>query len=734
MNWYKRAQVSKKLLNRIENKKQFYLKRGISPEQISWVTNMSVRLKDVSYFDWLIQQTINGSANIETGEDDKKIFSVLSRYKELKLKKKLSPQQSNINNYPTFPKLHELVSSFEQQQQEDILSKVRNLNGAQVIFSEGVVSVIRVDRAEAGEKLFSSTGWCVRHKNTFNSYRPPFFMFTVYNKPYALYNESTGEFKDEHDDSMTFNKTFILLNALKWLLKNGILNPKSEQFEHKVIYETVRNSEKLNEACEKGDLEEIQRILSKNLKYATLIEDYHLTPEILDLVKSLFMQKYEEEKKDIYEIVEFYETIPKYLDINNFPLKERDKEIVLEQLSQLSFYNFKNLPSVLRKDKDVQNALKSILRRIIAENPTTFQVLRLYEFDILVNDPTFEEFLRQTWLSCASKPGNLHLFSENLEEVPEHLRDDPELLQNIKRAFIEEIENDPTRYIQTDLPERIKEDPEVLMILKKKWIYFLKQEPRNFELGSFPIALRNDPDIFKALKAGYMEKIRKDPLYYNNSFFPVYFQEDPDILKIVRQSWLSYIKNAQSFTDMGYCNEIPFFLKDDMEIKKEIKNKWIELIQVKIKSMQSNQINVSLMKIYSLLLENIPDFLKDDPDIVNLLKDKQAHNKNWFKRAQTANIKLWNDCFDAHGGEVFCRIIAEEEDTGNIIGYIDYSIYEDEIDIKMVEVLEPYRRKGIGTKMIEFLKNENPGMKIHTELMTNLGFPFVQNLKERKIL
>jgi ribosomal protein S18 acetylase RimI-like enzyme len=107
---------------------------------------------------------------------------------------------------------------------------------------------------------------------------------------------------------------------------------------------------------------------------------------------------------------------------------------------------------------------------------------------------------------------------------------------------------------------------------------------------------------------------------------------------------------------------------------------------------------------------------------------------NWYKRAQVNNIKLGNDCFDSHGGEVFCRIIAKEEITGRAIGYIDYSIYDNEIDIKMIEVSERYRRQGIGTKMIEFLKEENPNVKIHAGLATNLGFPFIQNLKERKIL
>ncbi len=112
---------------------------------------------------------------------------------------------------------------------------------------------------------------------------------------------------------------------------------------------------------------------------------------------------------------------------------------------------------------------------------------------------------------------------------------------------------------------------------------------------------------------------------------------------------------------------------------------------------------------------------------------QQASGKGWYKKAQL-NIDFWNDCYDAHSGEDFCRIYAEDKNTGDTIGIIDYSIYDDEIDIKMVEVIELYKRQGIGTQMIEYLKNENPGMKIITGLATGPGYPFVQSLKSKKIL
>ena len=108
---------------------------------------------------------------------------------------------------------------------------------------------------------------------------------------------------------------------------------------------------------------------------------------------------------------------------------------------------------------------------------------------------------------------------------------------------------------------------------------------------------------------------------------------------------------------------------------------------------------------------------------------------NWFKKAQQVfDLNIWNDCYDYHSGENFCRVIAEDKTTGKVIGYIDYSYYDGEVDIKMIQVDAPYRRQGVGTKMIEFLKREVPEAIIRTGLATEDGYPFVQSLKKKKIL
>ena len=99
MNWYKLSQqISKKLLKNIEKKKQISLQQGWTPEEVEWAGKISTQLINPSYFMWLLNQTRNGSANIQTGEDDEKIFMALDKFQKLKDKKMLSSEQSDINN------------------------------------------------------------------------------------------------------------------------------------------------------------------------------------------------------------------------------------------------------------------------------------------------------------------------------------------------------------------------------------------------------------------------------------------------------------------------------------------------------------------------------------------------------------------------------------------------------------------------------------------------------------
>ena len=108
---------------------------------------------------------------------------------------------------------------------------------------------------------------------------------------------------------------------------------------------------------------------------------------------------------------------------------------------------------------------------------------------------------------------------------------------------------------------------------------------------------------------------------------------------------------------------------------------------------------------------------------------------NWYKKEQQEiQLKFQDECYDSHGGESFCGLIARDINTNEGLGYIDYSIFNNKLSIKMVEVKEEYKRMGIGTQLMQFLKKENPDKVIIKGMATEEGSSFVNSLQKKDIL
>lgn len=68
-----------------------------------------------------------------------------------------------------------------------------------------------------------------------------------------------------------------------------------------------------------------------------------------------------------------------------------------------------------------------------------------------------------------------------------------------------------------------------------------------------------------------------------------------------------------------------------------------------------------------------------------------------------------------HGQDDFTMIAYEDE---RAVGYVDYSIFEDELHIGMVEVRQSRRRRGVGRRLIQAVADENPEVKAFWPGMT----------------
>ena len=66
---------------------------------------------------------------------------------------------------------------------------------------------------------------------------------------------------------------------------------------------------------------------------------------------------------------------------------------------------------------------------------------------------------------------------------------------------------------------------------------------------------------------------------------------------------------------------------------------------------------------------------------------------------------------------------------GEILGMVEYTLYGKEITVSNIIVLPKYRRKGIGSMMMQMVKNNHPTYKYVPSMQTDLGAKF----KHKKI-
>ena len=70
------------------------------------------------------------------------------------------------------------------------------------------------------------------------------------------------------------------------------------------------------------------------------------------------------------------------------------------------------------------------------------------------------------------------------------------------------------------------------------------------------------------------------------------------------------------------------------------------------------------------------------------------------------SIEFKDEYVNYYSGQYDYRINAIE--NGEVLGYIDYTDYNDEISIKYIEVNPKHRRKGIGEQLVLQLQKKYP--------------------------
>lgn len=93
--------------------------------------------------------------------------------------------------------------------------------------------------------------------------------------------------------------------------------------------------------------------------------------------------------------------------------------------------------------------------------------------------------------------------------------------------------------------------------------------------------------------------------------------------------------------------------------------------------------------------------------------------------AGIGKVRLFTEMNDYHSGQSYMVSYAVGPDDEEL-GHCDWSEYNKEISIDMMEVKEKYRRKGIATLLMNTIKETNPGQKINYGYSTDDGTKWLQ--------
>ena len=102
-------------------------------------------------------------------------------------------------------------------------------------------------------------------------------------------------------------------------------------------------------------------------------------------------------------------------------------------------------------------------------------------------------------------------------------------------------------------------------------------------------------------------------------------------------------------------------------------------------------------------------------------------NLGMFTTSKGLKVHVYDEMLDYHSGQSYCKLTAYDEKDEEVIGWLDYSIYKNVIDVDFIKT--KVQRQGVGTLLMNTLKDTNKGKKINYGLTTEEGTPFIKSLK-----
>jgi GNAT superfamily N-acetyltransferase len=88
-----------------------------------------------------------------------------------------------------------------------------------------------------------------------------------------------------------------------------------------------------------------------------------------------------------------------------------------------------------------------------------------------------------------------------------------------------------------------------------------------------------------------------------------------------------------------------------------------------------------------------------------------------------SKITYTNEVLDSYSGQINCE--AGIYENNEIMGYVQYVLYDGELTVSDIMVRPDRRREGFGSMLMKYIKEKNPEYTYQPSMKTDLGAKFV---------
>ncbi|MEI6421322.1 MAG: hypothetical protein WCP55_03830, partial [Lentisphaerota bacterium] len=181
-------------------------------------THVAETTTNPQYQSWIYKNLKNG--DLVFPEDISKTKESLKQFEQVKNLKDYKGSKK-IDDYASQKDLYASIRTFLDKNKPVSKDIEADAGGNPILHEEGLYQIIELDDYNYALQLIEKTNWCVKHRNNWDEYGPPYYMIAFRNKPFALVHFGTQQIKDVDDNEFqSKNVTDEFFQVVKWLIAN----------------------------------------------------------------------------------------------------------------------------------------------------------------------------------------------------------------------------------------------------------------------------------------------------------------------------------------------------------------------------------------------------------------------------------------------------------------------------------------------------------------------------------